>query len=148
MSDPPDKSESSSAEERRETLARIALGGGIFALGGVGYLTFRLVRCDDRSFDGDVRTGILPQRVGEKVITLPRVFLLRDSQGALLALDRRCTHQKCRVRAATGGRSLLCPCHGSRFDLQGNPQGGPAKRPLRKLRTSLDKKGRVVVHFR
>lgn len=147
MSFPPTKPQPPTVVPRRETLARLVLGGGVLLLGGFAYATYRLVRPSGRAEPREVHTGLSPNTMGRAVVTLPRLFVLRDSQGAVVAFDRRCTHQACRVRATSGGSAFLCPCHGSRFDLEGSPRGGPAKRPLRKLRTSLDAKGRVVVHF-
>lgn len=46
------------------------------------------------------------------------------------ALSRRCTHANCKLNYYSGGKVLSCPCHGSIFDLHGNPISGPAKRRL------------------
>ena len=47
--------------ERRETLARLVLGGGALAVGGLGYLAYRLVRSARGEFRGDVHTGLPPK---------------------------------------------------------------------------------------
>jgi Rieske Fe-S protein len=131
---------------RRETLARLALGGGLLFVGGWAYLAFRLVRSGPRAAARVLRTGLRPGAIGRAIRTFPRALLLRGDHDALVALDRRCTHLGCRVRTTAGEAPIVCPCHGSRFDREGTPLRGPATRPLRRLRTSLDSRGGVVVH--
>jgi glycine/D-amino acid oxidase-like deaminating enzyme/nitrite reductase/ring-hydroxylating ferredoxin subunit len=54
----------------------------------------------------------------------------RDDQGRLHAVSSVCTHLGCTVSWNDGERSWDCPCHGSRFDLDGRVLHGPASRPL------------------
>jgi nitrite reductase/ring-hydroxylating ferredoxin subunit len=54
----------------------------------------------------------------------------RDEDGALHAVSLRCTHLGCLLRFNGAERSWDCPCHGSRFDVDGNVLEGPAVRPL------------------
>lgn len=56
----------------------------------------------------------------------------RLSDTSVVAVSRTCTHQGCTVLLpAAPGRSLDCPCHGSRFTTTGAVVNGPAERPLR-----------------
>lgn len=50
------------------------------------------------------------------------------TQRGVAAISTVCTHLGCRVEVDASG--FLCPCHGSRFDREGQPERGPAKRPL------------------
>ncbi len=133
---------------RRETLARLALGGGLLFVGGFAYLTFRLVRSGPRKPAADIRTGLDPNAVGRTIRIFSHALLFRTERGELLALDRRCTHLGCRVRPSADGKLIQCPCHGSNFDRAGTPLRGPATRPLRRLRTSVDARGEVVIHVK
>jgi Rieske Fe-S protein len=54
----------------------------------------------------------------------------RDEQGELHALSPICTHLGCEVEWNGGERTWDCPCHGSRFDVEGQVLRGPAKREL------------------
>ncbi|WP_235926133.1 FAD-dependent oxidoreductase [Actinokineospora pegani] len=54
----------------------------------------------------------------------------RDPAGALHAVSLRCTHLGCLVRFNGAERSWDCPCHASRFDVDGAVLEGPAIKPL------------------
>jgi Rieske Fe-S protein len=62
----------------------------------------------------------------------------RDEDGALHAVSARCTHLGCLVAFNNAERSWDCPCHGSRFDVDGAVLQGPAVRPLRALSDGED----------
>jgi Rieske Fe-S protein len=54
----------------------------------------------------------------------------RDEQGALHARSAACTHLGCIVHWNGLEKSWDCPCHGSRFGLDGEALSGPAHLPL------------------
>ena len=60
----------------------------------------------------------------------------RDPGGVVHAVSLRCTHLGCILRFNSAERSWDCPCHGSRFDIDGSVLEGPATRPLRRKRLS------------
>lgn len=59
-----------------------------------------------------------------------KLAVYRDEQGALHALSAKCTHLGCVVHFNAAERSWDCPCHGSRFDINGTMLHGPATAPL------------------
>jgi Rieske Fe-S protein len=59
-----------------------------------------------------------------------RLAVYRDHDGKVHALSSVCTHQGCQVAFNATERSWDCPCHGSRFDIDGRVLDGPATRPL------------------
>lgn len=61
------------------------------------------------------------------------VAAYRDGQGVLHAVSATCTHLGCTVRWNGAERSWDCPCHGSRFDLDGNVLMGPAVASLEQV---------------
>lgn len=61
-----------------------------------------------------------------------KLAVYRDHDGALHAVSALCTHQGCVVAFNPMECSWDCPCHGSRFDIDGGVLDGPAKKPLEK----------------
>jgi len=55
----------------------------------------------------------------------------RDESGAVHAVSARCTHLGCIVGWNAAEKSWDCPCHGSRFDIDGAVLQGPAVNPLK-----------------
>ena len=56
--------------------------------------------------------------------------VFRDERGDLHAVSLRCTHLGCLLRFNSAEQSWDCPCHGSRFDVDGAVLEGPAVDPL------------------
>ena len=59
------------------------------------------------------------------------VAAYRDDYGRLYAVSASCTHMGCVVGWNATDRSWDCPCHGSRFGVDGSVIHGPAKSPLK-----------------
>jgi Rieske Fe-S protein len=72
-----------------------------------------------KTADVAVGSGVI---VGDVVITQP-------SSGVFHGFSTTCTHAGCAVTEVRGG-TINCPCHGSRFKLDGSVANGPATRPL------------------
>lgn len=64
-------------------------------------------------------------RVGERAVAA-----CRDADGCLYALSPTCTHLGCTVQWNDAEASWDCPCHGSRFAVDGAVLDGPAVQPL------------------
>lgn len=73
----------------------------------------------------------------------PAGIVLRRRGGGFVALLAKCTHRGCDVSALP--QSYDCPCHGSRFDLDGEVLDGPAERPLTRLRVLADGAGVAIL---
>ena len=65
-------------------------------------------------------------------------IIFRTKTG-VFAYSMICTHQGCTVSYSKADKSLLCPCHGAKFDpLKGGAViGGPAERPLSKIKVAV-----------
>jgi glycine/D-amino acid oxidase-like deaminating enzyme/nitrite reductase/ring-hydroxylating ferredoxin subunit len=61
---------------------------------------------------------------------LGKTGVFRADDGTLHAVSLRCTHLGCLLRFNGAERTWDCPCHGSRFDIDGAVLEGPATSPL------------------
>ncbi|MGH2704103.1 MAG: FAD-dependent oxidoreductase [Actinomycetota bacterium] len=59
-----------------------------------------------------------------------KLAVYRDQSGTVHALLARCTHMGCTVGWNPVAETWDCPCHGSRFAIDGTVIEGPATRPL------------------
>ncbi|MFQ5720491.1 MAG: ubiquinol-cytochrome c reductase iron-sulfur subunit [Acidobacteriota bacterium] len=73
-----------------------------------------------------------------------KVFVMRTPSG-FRALSAVCTHLGCVTRYRPEEQVIACPCHGSRFSLEGDVIGGPAPRPLPWLQMDLSPRGDITV---
>jgi cytochrome b6-f complex iron-sulfur subunit len=71
-----------------------------------------------------------------------RVAIVREGN-KLAAISITCTHLGCIVGVADTG--FACPCHGSRFDQDGNVTGGPAPKALPWYELTLAPNGELEV---
>jgi len=73
-----------------------------------------------------------------------RAYVIRRDDG-FCALSAVCTHLGCVTRYRPDDAIIACPCHGSRFSLEGEVLSGPAPRPLPWLELKLSSRGRLIV---
>jgi Rieske Fe-S protein len=72
-----------------------------------------------KTADVPVGSGVI---VDEIVVTQP-------SAGVFKGFSAKCTHKGCMVDKIADG-TIDCPCHGSKFNLDGTVANGPADKPL------------------
>jgi nitrite reductase/ring-hydroxylating ferredoxin subunit len=73
---------------------------------------------------------------------IPAVLIHNNS--GYLAISLVCTHLGCTVEQKDGGYE--CPCHGSRYDSQGDVMRGPSNIPLKRLRAEINEAGNIILH--
>jgi cytochrome b6-f complex iron-sulfur subunit len=70
--------------------------------------------------------------------------ILRKTGAQLIALSARCPHLGCHIERVEGD-SLICPCHGSKFSLQGKRLLGPSQKDLPRLPIRQEDGGATIV---
>ena len=73
-----------------------------------------------------------------------KAFVIGAANG-VYAMSAVCTHLGCITRYKSDEKAIACPCHGSRYDLEGNVTHGPAPQPLPWLDIVEDASGNLVV---
>jgi Rieske Fe-S protein len=79
-----------------------------------------------KTADVPVGSGVI---IGDIVLTQPSAGVFKGFSGV-------CTHAGCSVAKIANG-TIDCPCHGSKFNLDGTVAKGPASRPLESKPISL-----------
>jgi glycine/D-amino acid oxidase-like deaminating enzyme/nitrite reductase/ring-hydroxylating ferredoxin subunit len=91
------------------------------------------IRADAQEFS-DVKDG------EGKIVTLggQKIAAARDENGELHACSPACTHMGCFVKWNNSEKTWDCPCHGSRFNNNGEVIYGPAVTSLKKIEVEYD----------
>lgn len=82
--------------------------------------------------------------VGSTTVIADRNVIIGSDEGGIFALSLVCTHLGCITRREPSGE-FTCPCHGSRFDAQGEVIAGPAPGSLHYLQVSRAPSGDLIV---
>lgn len=100
-----------------------------------------------QAFSNQERELTISQDLPEGVHFFEGVILIKQNE-KLNLLSAKCTHLGCRIDKMEN-EQLVCPCHGSRYNLNGEPIVGPAAKPLVKLDFQTEKKdGNLLIHFK
>jgi len=76
----------------------------------------------------------------------PFVVAGGESDGVgLMALWQRCVHLGCRVPSCVPSQGFECPCHGSKYNLHGEYNSGPAPRNLDRFGVGVDAAGEFII---
>lgn len=102
--------------------------------------------------DGSLHNQLLIVRVDAGSVSgKARDYLVAAGAAAFLVYSAACTHTGCEVNGwRSESRRLVCPCHGSEFDVHAAASvvHGPAPKPLAMLKTAFaDGAFRVVGGF-
>ena len=87
-----------------------------------------------KTSDVPVGSGVIN---GEVVVTQP-------AAGEFKGFSAKCTHKGCTVNKVADG-TIDCPCHGSKFNLDGTVANGPATKPLENKAISVQGDSIVLV---
>jgi cytochrome b6-f complex iron-sulfur subunit len=77
------------------------------------------------------------------VVASANLLVIHDQQG-FSALSLVCPHLGCTVNVT--GEGLTCPCHGSRYLVDGSLRNGPASRSLASLRLEISDDKHLIVY--
>ncbi len=135
--------------DRRDALGKIIAGALSVAGLGTAFTPVRYLR-PNVLFEPATRFRVgrpegIP--VGTLVVLPDQRLFVGHTENGFFAMSTVCTHLGCITQYLEAEREIFCPCHGSRFDANGNVTAGPASRPLPRLHLSLAN-GELVVDSR
>jgi cytochrome b6-f complex iron-sulfur subunit len=133
--------------DRRDFLTRIGVGACAAAAVGSAVVTLDFLKPKvlfeppttfDAGSPADYTEGTIRFNKEKKA------YVIGGLRG-VYALSAVCTHLGCITRYLSDLNIIACPCHGSRFDLEGNVIAGPAPRPLPWLQVAENSAGLLIV---
>ena len=75
-----------------------------------------------------------------------QIIIIKEA-GKFTILSSRCTHLGCKINKFENNQ-LICPCHGSAFDIEGSCVKGPAGKALQRHSYIIDSENRkLIVHL-
>lgn len=80
----------------------------------------------------------------QKGISFNKSLYIFNDKSGLQIYSAKCTHLGCRINKIENDK-LICPCHGSEFDLNGKVIKGPATAPLKKLNYTTDTNTKEII---
>lgn len=114
---------------------------GVLGIGGLfRFLSYQFDESPQTEFD--IGSAYDYPYNSRTVLPYIPAVIIHDKNG-FQAVSLECTHLGCMVEARNFG--FECPCHGSRFDLDGVMLKGPAARDLRRLRVERTDDGNLHV---
>lgn len=124
-------------KHNRRTFIRLA-NLGIFALIVLLWnkLTLRHIHAQKK------KERVLPLNPN-KPVSFFNNYIVIQKEGETIVFSSECTHLGCKIREIKQGR-LVCPCHGSEYNLNGVPVKGPAFKPLEKIPSIISKDNKSI----
>ena len=132
--------------DRRQALCNVGVGLlGLYGCAGLPTFQAALTQGGFELKRSDIDEALLAEGgVRVRAVDLSEdIALMQHDDGILQALGMTCSHLGCQVRP--GGGFLVCPCHGSTFDLRGEVVRGPAQRALNRYIVT-EKDGRITIY--
>ena len=132
---------------RRRLMAYAWIGAAAIVMGELIFGTFAFLwprRKGPKVETVFIAGKVTDFKVGEIIpFRKERTFVLR-TEGGFLAMSAICTHLSCVVNWNEMLKKFECPCHGAKFNLNGEVLEGPPPRPLDLYKLQLVA-GNVVV---
>lgn len=88
------------------------------------------------------KKAVFPYNKNRKVSFHDDYIIVNENEG-LVVLSARCTHLGCQINKLENDR-LICPCHGSQYNLNGNVIKGPAYKNLEKIQAEISVGGKTI----
>ncbi len=145
MADQPPGSDRHETSRRQVFLAGAGALAGVLGLGTLASFQF-LSPWERRRAEDRIVVGYPEDIPPDGILLFPssNIMVGRHADG-YFALSTICPHLGCVVRWIEDEQRFHCPCHGSKFEMDGKVLNGPAVKNLPPLELAVDDQGRLVV---
>ncbi len=133
--------------DRRAFFVKLGLGSLSIAATGTAVFAYQFLSPNVLYEPSPIVNAGKPEGYSEDSVTLDvnsGIYLIRTKEG-FFALSAICTHLGCMTAWKPELGIIACPCHGSKFNRDGEKIAGPAPRPLPWLRTWVSEDGDLMV---
>lgn len=139
--------------DRRDLLKGAAAGVGLSILGGAVLSTGGCAEAPDKEKLPLTTTGVVnighpadfPAGTVSNKLMLTYGIAISNDAGTITAIRPKCTHRGCIASWDWTKNLFICPCHGSHFDIEGQPVKGPAKKNLARIPVIANADGTLSV---
>ncbi len=143
----PESSSPARELDRRAFFAKIGLGSLGIAAAGTAAFAYQFLSPNVLYEPSPIINVGKPESFAVDSVTLDAnsgIYLVRAAEG-FFALNAICTHLGCLTTWNQELNIIACPCHGSKFNRNGEKIEGPAPKPLPWLRTWVSDEGNLMV---
>jgi cytochrome b6-f complex iron-sulfur subunit len=133
--------------DRRKFFVKLGLGSLSIAAAGTAVFAYQFLSPNVLYEPSPVVNAGKPESYPLDSVTLDvnsGIYLIRAKEG-FFSLGAVCTHLGCLTTWKPELGIIACPCHGSKFQRNGEKIEGPAPKPLPWLRTWLNDDGDLMV---
>jgi cytochrome b6-f complex iron-sulfur subunit len=133
--------------DRRAFFVKLGLGSLSIAATGTAVFAYQFLSPNVLYEPSPIVNAGKPEGYPEDSVTLDvnsGIYLIHTKEG-FFALSAICTHLGCMTAWKPELGIIACPCHGSKFNRDGEKIAGPAPRPLPWLRTWVSDDGDLMV---
>ncbi len=132
---------------RRAFFAKLGLGSLSIAAAGTAVFAYQFLSPNVLYEPSPIVNAGKPESYPLESVTLDvntGIYLIHAKEG-FFALSAVCTHLGCLTAWKPELGIIACPCHGSKFNREGEKIEGPAPKPLPWLRTWVNDEGDLMV---
>lgn len=132
---------------RRAFFAKLGLGSLSIAAAGTAVFAYQFLSPNVLYEPSPIVNAGRPESYPADSVTLDvstGIYLIHAKEG-FFALSAVCTHLGCLTAWKPELGIIACPCHGSKFNREGEKIEGPAPKPLPWLRTWVNDEGDLMV---
>lgn len=140
-------SASSNQFDRREFFLKLGLGSLGIAAAGTAVFAYQFLSPNVLYEPSPVVNAGKPESYPLDSVTLDvnsGIFIIHSKEG-FFSLSAVCTHLGCLTAWKPESGIIACPCHGSKFNREGDKIAGPAPKPLPWYRMWVSDEGDLMV---